>query len=101
MTWRIIQVIIIFLNIFPVVSLIARKPEISLLQYGIFFVPQRQRKTQKLFFITNATDSLFSPAVSFASGHIVTDKFPGSSVFTIVFPYGSPLTICYVRSPFF
>src|SRR5450432_3825949 len=96
-----VEIIVIFLNIFSMVALVSGKPEISFLQYWILFIPERQGETQNLVFITDTSDSLFPPTVRFTPGHIMTYKFPGGSIFTVVFSHGSPLAICYIGSPFF
>src|SRR5450631_505991 len=96
-----VQVIIKFFHVFAVITLVTREAEISFLDHRVFFIPERNRETNKLLFITNTGNAFFTPAKCLASGHIMTYEFPGSSTGTVVFAYGTPLTIRNIGSPFF
>jgi len=54
MRWCSVEVLVIFLNIFPVVSFNIAESEKPLLQNGIAPVPQRQCETQRLRFVRNS-----------------------------------------------
>src|ERR1700730_13043325 len=101
MGWCAVEVIIIFFYVFTMIALVSCKPEISFLQQRIFFIPKGYGKTKKLFFIANSADAFFAPAISLAPGHIVSERFPGSSFDAVVFPHSAPLAIRNIRSPFF
>src|SRR5437016_3207042 len=64
---RAVEVEIIFLDVFAVVSLTRREPEQPLLQNRIAAIPERQGETQDLITVANPGDAVFAPTVRFAS----------------------------------
>ena len=98
---NIIQIIIKFLHIFPVVSFGIAEAKHSFLENGIFSIPQGNGKTQLLIDVGDTTDTVFAPAVNPAPGLVMGEIIPGLPVGTVIFPDRSPLAARQIGPPFF
>ena len=97
---RVVEIEPVFLGVLTVVALVARKPEHALFEDGIASVPQGQGEDQELVTIADAGNAVFTPAIGLAARHVVGEKFPGTTVGTVVFAHAAPGTFADVRSPF-
>src|SRR5215204_1997789 len=49
--------------------------------------------------VGDACQPVFVPAVGLRAGMVVRHSFPGCAVGTVVFPYGTPCPLAYIRTP--
>ena len=87
-----VEVEIVLLHIFAMVALTVGQSEEPFLKYGIFPIPQGQRKAEALLVIGDPGYTIFAPAVGAGSCMIVGKEIPGIAVFAVVLPDRSPLT---------
>ena len=59
----IIQIEVILLYVFPVISFAVSESEEPLLENRVVAIPQRQRKAKPGFFVANAGQTVFAPSV--------------------------------------
>src|SRR6185437_10771915 len=90
---------VVLFDVLPVVALRARQSEQALLDVGVRFVPQAERKAQSHLVVAQAEQPVFAPAVHAGVGMLVREKFPGAAVARIVLTHRAPLTLRQVRSP--
>src|SRR5262245_12732986 len=62
-SWRAVQIVVIFLNVLPVIGLAVGQAKCALLEYRILAVPQRQRKTQPLVIVTETGKAVLAPMI--------------------------------------
>ena len=67
-----VDVEVVLLEIFTVVTFGWDQTERALLQDGVAAVPQRQRKAQQLVLIGHSSETIFAPAVGLATRHVVS-----------------------------
>src|SRR5262245_54576767 len=96
-----IQIKVIFLHIFAVISFTARQSEQSFFENRIPSVPESHCKTDQLMTIRNSCESIFSPAIRSGSCVIVREKIPGSTIPAVIFSNRSPLPFAQVGPPSF
>jgi len=96
-----IEVGVLFLNIFAVISLLIGQTEKAFLQVRVAFIPKSQCKTEASFPVGEAQQSILPPAISATAGLIVGKIGPSRTVGRIIFPYGSPLALGEIGSPAF
>ena len=88
-----------FLHILAVVSLRTRQTKEAFLEDGIALIPEGESKTEPLFEIRNATDSIFAPAVRASASVFVRKIIPGVASRTVILPDGAPLPFAQIRTP--
>jgi hypothetical protein len=98
---HIVEVVIEFLDILPVVALIIAQPKESFLEDMVLTVPEGDAETEVLVEIRDAGDAIFTPAVGPAMGVFKREITPCIAMFAIVFPHGTPLSFTQVRAPGF
>ncbi len=96
-----VEIEVVFLDVFAVISLGSGQTEHALFQDRIFTVPQCQGETDILIAVRNPGDAVFAPAVGPTAGVIVRKIIPGTAVGAVVFAHGSPGSLAEIRSPFF
>ena len=89
----IVNVEIIFLDVFAVVALVPRQAEEAFLKEGVPAVPEGQGETETLVVVGNAEDAVLAPAVSPGPGLGVGEIVPGIPVRTVVLAHGAPLPL--------
>src|ERR1019366_3836122 len=99
MRGRRIQMEIIFLNIFAVVSFVTCQSEKPLLQNRIPPIPECHRKTNPLQNVANSSDAVFAPSVGARTRGMVWKIFPRRAIWTVIFADRSPLSSAQIRSP--
>src|SRR5579872_4308230 len=96
---RAIEIEVVLLDIFAMVSFPWSKTERPFLQNGILAVPQRDAEHQELIPVADRRHAVFAPAVRFAACHIVRKEVPGLPVRAVVLAHRSPGALGNVRSP--
>src|SRR4051812_16901857 len=87
-----IEVKIIFLDVFAVITLAVGQPKQPLLEDRVLAVPQRDRKAQKLPVVTVTSQPILAPVVGARPCLVVGKIVPGVAILAIVFAHRSPLT---------
>src|SRR5215472_6827167 len=99
--WCAVQIEVVLLNIFAVITFAVCQAEEALFQDGVLAVPQRQGKAEILSIIGNTGEPIFAPAICARSCLVVTEIVPGMAILTVVFANCAPLTLTEVWPPFF
>ncbi len=86
-----VEVEVIFLDVFPMIALIASEAKEPFFQDRITAIPERQGKTQPLVVIGDAGEAVLAPTIGSRTGVIVRKKIPGSAGGAVVFPHRPPL----------
>src|SRR5919197_2802517 len=74
-----VEVEVIFLNVFPMVTLSATEAKEPFFQERITAIPERQGKTQPLVLIGDPGEAVFSPPVGSRTSMIMGEKIPDSA----------------------
>src|SRR5579872_5779187 len=96
---RVVQVVVIFLNILAVIAFFAGQAEKPLFQDRISLVPQGKSKTNELATIGDAGDAVFIPAVSTGTRVLVRKEIPCIAVGAVIFAHGTPCAFAQIWSP--
>src|SRR3954454_6024852 len=94
-----VQVVIILLDIFPVITLAIGQSEHPLLQDRVLAIPERQRKTQPLLIITDAGEPVLTPVIGARAGLIVAKIIPCVAVRAVILTDGAPLALAEIWPP--
>ncbi len=94
-----IEIVIEFLHVLAVVSLVAGEAEKSLLQNGIFSIPERKREAKVLMVVANAQNAVFGPAVGSGACVIMRKIFPSSAVGAVILPHIAPGPLGEIGTP--
>ena len=94
-----VQIKVALFHVFPVVPLIARKPEEAFLQNGVPAVPQSESETIKLVTVRDPADAILTPAVGPGPCVVVREVFPRSAIGAVVLADGPPLALAQVGPP--
>jgi hypothetical protein len=87
---RRVEVVVILLDVFAVVALVAGESKEPLLEDGILLVPQRDAQAQVLIAVTESTEAVLVPAIGAAPRVIVREVVPRLAGRTVVFADGAP-----------
>src|SRR3954469_14400923 len=68
-------------------------------QYRIPPIPQRERKTQPAFPISNPQQAVFTPPIRAAARLLKIKVGPRLTIGGIIFPHRAPLALCQIRTP--
>src|SRR5688572_24653570 len=96
----VVKIIIQFLHIFTMIALAIGQTKQSFLYIGIFRIPECEAEAKELFNITDPCNAVFTPAINAVQCSFIRRIIPGIGIFAVVFTYGSPLPVGYIRSPF-
>ena len=58
-----VEVKVIFLDVFPVITFAVRQTEQTLFKNGIAFIPESEREAQLLLVVGDSGESVFTPVV--------------------------------------
>src|SRR3954454_10616431 len=94
-----VQVVIILLDIFPVITLAIGQSEHPLLQDRVLAIPERQRKTQPLLIITDTGEPIFTPVIGARAGLIVSKIIPRVAVRAVILADSAPLPFAEIGPP--
>src|SRR5262249_53597341 len=89
----------VLLGVLAVVALVPRQPEDPLLENRIAAVPERERETEPLLDVGEASDAVLSPAVRARASMVVRQVLPGGAVRAVVLADGPPLPFAQIRAP--
>src|SRR5262249_52946376 len=98
-SWRAIEVEVVFLDVLAMIPLAVSQPEQSFLEDRITPVPQRQRKAEQLAIIGDTGDPVLTPPVRTVLRVIVGEVVPGVAVRAVIFAHGPPLPLTQIRPP--
>src|SRR3954453_23119494 len=96
---RIVEVIVIFLDVLPVVALAVGQAEQPLLEDRILAVPQRDREAQPLLLVADPGDPVPAPVIGARPGLIVAEIIPGVAVRAVILTDRAPLAFAEIGSP--
>jgi hypothetical protein len=88
-----VEVEVIFLDVFPMIALIASEAKEPFFQDWITAIPECQGKTEPLVVIADPGEAILTPTVGSRPSMIMGKKIPGSTSRAVVFPYGPPLAL--------
>src|SRR5262249_8903992 len=94
-----IEVEVVLLHVFAVVSFVAGEAEEPFFEDGIAAIPQCDSEADVLMAIANTAEAIFAPAVGTRAGGIVGKVFPRGAVWTVVLADRRPLAFAQVGSP--
>jgi hypothetical protein len=86
-----IEVEVIFLNVFPMVTLVPSEAKEPFFQDRIMAIPERQGKAQSLVVIGDPSEAVLAPPVGARTGVLVWKKIPGIARGAVIFPHCPPL----------
>src|SRR6202030_821461 len=90
-----------FFHILAVIPFRPGQAEQTLLQDRILTIPHCQRKAETTFAVSEAQQTIFTPAVGSASSMIMRKVIPTIAICGVVLAYRCPLALRKVRSPAF
>ncbi len=96
---RAVQVEVVFLDVFAMVTLAVRQAEQSFLEDGVLAIPQRQAEAQLLLTIADAGEAIFAPVIGARAGLVMSEVVPGISVLAVVLTNRAPLPLAQVGPP--
>jgi hypothetical protein len=96
---RTVDVEVVLLDIFALVSLAVGQAKHTLLEYGILAVPQSKGKAQTLLVVAEASDAILAPVIGARARLIVGKVAPSVAVLAVVLPDGSPLALAEIGPP--
>jgi hypothetical protein len=96
---RAVEVEVVFFDVLAVIAFAIGQPEETLLEDRVFPVPEGERKTESLFLVRDAPETILAPAIGPRASMIVGEEIPGVTPRAIVLADGSPLTFAQVRAP--
>src|SRR5207302_6911756 len=94
-----IQIKIFLLHVLAMVAFRTGQTEKPLLENRITAIPEGQRKANPALTISDAEQSILSPAISPTSGMVMGKMMPGIPVGRVIFADHRPLTLCEIRTP--
>ena len=95
-----VQVEVVFLDVFAVVTLAVGQPKEPFFQDRVPAVPKRQGKAKLLVIVGNSRQPVFTPAVGARPRLIMREIVPSIAIFAVVFTNRAPLPLTEVRAPF-
>jgi hypothetical protein len=96
---RVVEVIVEFLDIFPMISFMAVQAKEPFLKYGVLAIPEDKSKTEVLVDIGDACWAILTPPVYARVRVVIGEIIPGFAFLTVVFAHGPPLALAQVGSP--
>src|SRR5260370_25874371 len=98
---RAVKVEVILFDILTMVAFAVGQPKQAFFQYGILAVPQSNTEAEQLLLIADTSKAVLAPVIGAGSRLIMGEVVPCISIFAIVFPNGSPLTLAKIGAPLF
>src|SRR5208283_1165722 len=86
-----VDVEVIFLYVFAMVSFAIGQSEQALFQDGVPAVPQRQGEAKLLLVVGKSGQTVLAPVVSARTRLVVREIVPGIAVLAVIFAYRAPL----------
>src|SRR5262249_9385184 len=96
-----IEVEIIFLDVFAMVSFVAGQTVEALLQNGIAPIPKRKGETHILVPIANAGQTIFVPTIGPRTGMVVWKMLPSGPIGAVVLAHSAPGPFTEIGAPAF
>src|SRR5208283_996920 len=96
---RAVEVEVIFLDVFAVVSLAVGQAEHAFLQDGVFAVPQGNAEAQQLLRIADTGHAVFAPVIGAGAGLVMRKVVPGIAILAVVLANCPPLPFAEVGAP--
>src|SRR5690606_15354696 len=96
---RVVEIVIIFLDVFALISLRTGESEQPFFQYLVLSVPERDRKTNVLLAVADRRDAILVPAERPHMGVFERKVIPRGTIGRIILANRSPRTFAYVTSP--
>src|SRR5580704_2031366 len=94
-----VEVVIMFLNVFAVISLTVREAEKPLFQNRILPIPEGQGQTEALMVVAQTANTIFAPTISTAARLVVSEIVPSGPVRTVILTNRSPLALAQIGAP--
>src|SRR5436305_10030064 len=99
MCGSIVEIIVVFFDVFAVVALFSRQTKEALFEDGVPAIPQCQGETNLLVAVADSCQPVFSPAIHLGASLIMRQVVPGSAIGTVVFAHSSPRPLTQIRPP--
>src|SRR5689334_16443082 len=96
---RAVEIEVVLLDVFAVVSLRPRYPEEPFFDHPVVAVPQRQREADALLAVADAAEPVFVPPVGARARLLVCEVVPGVTVRAVVLAHRAPGAFAQVRTP--
>src|ERR1035441_2892941 len=94
-----VEIEILLLHIFAVVSLFPGETKETLFEDRVLAVPEGQRETKAAFPVGDAKQPVFAPTIGPAPGVIVREMSPAVTPFGVIFADSGPLPFTQIRTP--
>src|SRR5262245_62167327 len=96
---RVVEKVVILLDVLAVISLVTGQTEQPLLENRVGAVPERRSEGQMTVIVGKAEQAVLAPTISALSGVVVRKVLPGVPVLGIVLTHCSPLPLGEVWTP--
>src|SRR5262249_27111969 len=96
---RVVEVVVVLLDVLAVVALAAAQAEQPLLEKRISPGPEREREGEITMTIRDAAEAILVPSVGLRAGVIVREILPGVATGAVVLAHGAPGTLGQERPP--
>ena len=95
----VVNVEVVFLDVFAMVALERGKAEEPFLEVGIFFIPKGRCEAEQLIPVTDPRDAILAPAVGLGTGHSIGEIPPGIAICGIILPDRAPCPVGEIGPP--
>jgi hypothetical protein len=96
-----IEVKVILLDVFAMITFAVGQPEQAFLEDRVISIPESQCEAETLFVVGYAREAILPPVVGTRSCMIVWKVVPGIPILAVIFTDSAPLSFAEVRTPFF
>lgn len=80
-----VEIVVEFFYVFAMVSLLSRDAIKTLLENGVYTVPERHRETNALVIVGESSKTIFSPSISAGAGVLMREVSPSITISRVVF----------------
>src|SRR5713101_4342851 len=88
-----VEIEVVLFDVLAVIALAVGQPEQTLLDDGIFAVPQSQGETKPLLIVRDSGQAVLAPAVGAGAGLVMAEVIPGVAAFAVILADGAPLPL--------
>src|SRR5689334_11104323 len=99
MSRRVVEKVVILLDILSVVSLRVGEPKQPFLQKRVRSIPEGERKAEDVLPIRDSKEPVFAPSIRAIERHVMGKRVPGIARSGVVFPHRTPLPLCEIWPP--
>src|SRR5262245_15855276 len=94
-----VEVEVVLFGVLAVVAFTVGQTEKAFLENRVPSIPQSQAKTEQLFLIAEAGQTILTPVIGSRTGLVVAEVVPGVSIAAIVLANRAPLSLTEIGTP--